>query len=147
MSRPIPYQIATAPTHGWVSAVHVSWVPGTGSPLSNQVGHEILRAFEGMGHVVDPRPNQQTDLVITTAPFGQPIGWRESLLFAGRRRLGLKAIPTPFSLVHVTPHELDRVLAHLRQALEQQPPDPEQFRFPGMAPQAWMRNGDKLPRS
>jgi hypothetical protein len=137
MSRPIPYQIDVAPIHDWVGAVHVSWVPGMGSSLTDKVGPELLRAFERLGHVVDPRPNDDTDLLITTAPFGQPIGWREALLFTGRRRLGLKALPTTFTLVHVTPRDLDRVLTHLQRALERQPPDPEQFRFPGMAPQAW----------
>ena len=137
MDHPLSFRIVDATAHDWVGTVHASWIPGTGSPLTERVGQELLKSFERMGHVVDAKPDDDTDLLITTAPFGQPLGWREALLFTGRRRLGLKELPTTFTLVHVTPHDLDRVLAHLQSALEQHPPDPEQFRFPGMAPQAW----------
>jgi hypothetical protein len=65
------------------------------------------------------------------------LGWREALLFTARRRFGLEHSPTIYTLVGITPARLRQVLSRLQRALEKEPPDPDDYDFPGLAPQAY----------
>jgi hypothetical protein len=75
--------------------------------------------------------------VLTTAPFGQPLGWRESLLFTGRRGLGLEHQPTLFTLMHASSAEFQRRLDHFGAVLAKEPPHPADYAFPGLASDAY----------
>ncbi len=125
------------PRHPWLRRVRVSFVPGPMTPLLESVVDGILSVFRRFGHDVQETPNDSTDVIITTAPFGQPLRWRDALLFTARRRFQLRRTPTLYTLVHVRPREFRRVLSHLRQILRKDPPDPRDFDFAGLAPQAY----------
>jgi hypothetical protein len=96
-----------------------------------------MASFERLGHEVQPEPDNQTDLLLTSAPFGEPLGWRQALLFSLRRRFGLDRAPTIFTMVHTTAARFQGLISHFRQALVKEPPEPEDFEFPGLAPQAY----------
>jgi hypothetical protein len=123
--------------HDWLRTLHVSYVPGPQTPLTAEVVHGILNHFRAAGHSVQSGPDGDTDIILTTATFGEPVGWRTSLMLSGRRRYGLSHSPTIYTLVHVTPEQLDTTLDHFRKALAKEPPDLEDFAFPGMAPTAY----------
>jgi hypothetical protein len=106
------------------------------TPLLEGVGKDLLAQFEQMGHEIQPGPDNRTDLIITTAVFGEPIGWRKAPLFTARRRFDLDHVPTVYALVHATPDEFERVMGRLEVALRKEPPDPADYDFPGLAPQA-----------
>jgi len=125
------------PIHPWLRQLKVAFIPGPLTPLLDQVLNGLRKQFRQMNHFVQDVPNDETDVIITTAPFGQPLGWREALLFTARRRFGLKHSPTLYTLIHVTPSEFQELLDHLARALAKDPPQPEDFRFPGLAPQSW----------
>lgn len=123
--------------HPWLRQIRVAFVPNSMTPLLGKVADGILAEFAAQGHTVQETPSDETDVLLTTAPFGVALGWREALLFSARRRFGLERAPTIYTLIHVTPDELDEVLAKLAGALEKDPVDPEDFRFPGLAPDAY----------
>ena len=122
--------------HTWLRTLHVAYIPGPEAPLTAEVAGGILEQFRLAGHHLQSSPDDETDIILTTATFGEPVGWRDSLMLSARRRFGLQRSPTIYTLLHVTPPELERTLDHFRSALSKDPPDPADFAFPGMAPLA-----------
>jgi hypothetical protein len=96
----------------------------------------LLRHFRLQGHQVQTTPDDGTDVILTTAPFGEPIGWRQALFFTVRSQFNLSRSPTLYTLVHVSPEEFQRQLDHFRATLAKEPADPGDYDFPGLAPQA-----------
>jgi hypothetical protein len=127
----------TARPHSWLRRICLSLVPGPMTPLLDGVSQDLLAQFERMGHEILPGPDNRTDLIITTAVFGEPIGWRKAPLFTARRRFGLDHLPTVYALVHASPGDFQRVMGHLEAALRKEPPDPADYDFRGLAPQAY----------
>ena len=87
--------------------------------------------------MVQPVPDDHTDVILTTAEFGEPLNWREAALFSSRRRFGLRQTPTVITLVGVSPDRFQATLERFEQALSKVPPDAEDFTFPGLARQAY----------
>ncbi len=132
----LPYQ-TDKPVHAWLRALKVAYVPGAMTPLLAQVTESLLEHFRLRGHTVQPLPNGETDLLITTAPFGEPLDWRQSLLFTARRRFQLQSTPMILTLMHAQPAQLQSVLGHLERALSKANPDPREYAFPGLSPEAY----------
>jgi len=124
------------PTHPWLRRVHLAFVPGLTTSLLEEVASGLLHHFRLQGHQVQTTPDDRTDVILTTAPFGEPIGWREALLFAARRRFNLSRSPILYTLVNVPSKEFQQLLDHFRAALAKEPPDPVDYAFPGLASQA-----------
>jgi hypothetical protein len=124
------------PTHPWLRRLHVAFVPGPMIPLLEEVASNLLRHFRLRGHQVQTTPDDHTDVILTTAPFGEPIHWRKALIFSVRRRFNLSHSPTLYTLTHVPPARFQQLLDQFQTALAKEPPDPTAFIFPGLAPQA-----------
>lgn len=122
--------------HSWLHAINLCFVPGPMTPMLEEVMDGMRREFERLGHNIQETPDDSTDVVLTTAPFGVPLGWREALIFKVRRLYNLSRTPTFYTLVQVSPEELKRQLAHFQAAIEKDAPDPADFDFPGLAPDA-----------
>lgn len=129
--------IPDRPLHDWLKTVHVAFVPGTMDAVLEEMIAGVLERFRAYGHTVQDRPTNETDILITTAPFGQNLNWRKSLTLTGRLRFKLDHNPTVFTVLHAQPQEFSAVLAWLEQALEKDPPDPEDFAFEGLAPKSF----------
>ena len=124
------------PTHPWLRRIHVAFVPGPTTPLLEEVVSNLLHHFRLQGHQIQVTPDDHTDVILTTAPFGEPIGWRQALLFTARRRFNLRRSPTIYTLTHVLPEEFRRLLDHFQAVLTKEPPDPADYAFPGLSSQA-----------
>lgn len=124
------------PHHPWVRPVRLARVPGPASPLLDRFVEDLARAFEQRGHTVLDAPDETIDAFLTTARFGEPLDWRESLLFTGRKRFGLATKPVLFTVVAITPRELRALLARFESLLARPAPDPADYRFGGLAPNA-----------
>jgi len=130
--------VATAsPIHNWLRNIAVHFVPGPDTPLLESVIHHLADHFDRQEHTVQAIANDETDVLITTALYGQPLGWREAVMFTGRRRLNLNQTPTVYTLIQVTPAQLQQTLDYFETALAKEPPDPADFAFPGLAPTAY----------
>ncbi len=127
----------TARPHSWLRRICLSFVPGPMTPLLEGVSKDLLAQFNRMGHEIQSGPDNRTDLIITTAVFGEPIGWRKAPLFTARRRFDLDHVPTVYALVHATPGDFQRAMDQLEAALRKEPPDPADYDFPGLARQAY----------
>lgn len=69
--------------------------------MLDQVARELLEEMQRMGHKLQSAPDDQTDVILTTARFDEPLPWREALLFSARRRFGLQHAPTIYTLMQV----------------------------------------------
>ena len=136
MSVTLRESTVVKPTHPWLRRVHVAFVPGPTTPLLEEVASNLLHHFRLQGHQVHTTPDDHTDVILTTAPFGEPIGWRQALLFTARQHFKLSRSPALYTLVHVPPEDFQRLLDHFQAALAKEPPDPTDYAFPGLAPQA-----------
>jgi hypothetical protein len=105
--------------------------------LLEEVVEGFLHQARLHGHHIQETPNSETDVILTTAPFGEPLNWRKSLLLSARRRFGLERTPTVYTFVHVSPAEFERLLDHFEVALAKDPVDTADFDFPGLAPEAY----------
>lgn len=99
------------PTHSWLKQLNVSYVPGPSTALAGWVASGLLDYFQREGHLTEAAPTPETDVILTTARLGEPLGWRDALLFTARRRFQLKHAPTVFTIVHATPEQFSEWMA------------------------------------
>jgi hypothetical protein len=92
--------------------------------------------MEARGHRLRPTPDPSTDLIVTTAAWGEPVPWRTSLLFSARRRFGLPRAPTVFTFLHATPDQLQTRLDELAVGLRRPADSGEAFDYPGLTRRA-----------
>lgn len=137
MIRAIPEATLRLPSvHAWLRPMRVAYVPGPGAEALASVFENLLGELRAQGHDVQTQPQADTEALLTTSVFGQPLNWRDGLMLIGRRRFGLARTPTVFTFIHVTPEALNERLRHLEVALGRDPLDPADFAFDGLAPQA-----------
>lgn len=125
------------PTHAWLKQLSVAFVPGATSALLEGVIDQLLGEFERLGHQVQDQPQGHTDIVMTTARYGEPLPWRKALFFTARHQFELENNPTVYTLLHLTTDQYQQALDHYREALEKDPIDPADFQFDGLAPQSY----------
>ncbi|HET7011765.1 MAG TPA: hypothetical protein VFI11_13395 [Anaerolineales bacterium] len=119
-------------THGWLKRMKVAFVPGpTTATLDAAVGR-LRISLEHLGHQVQATPTKETDLILTTAAWGEPVPWRTSLLFSARRRFGLDRATTVVTLIHVTPAAMQARLEELAAGLQRS----DALEYPGLTPRA-----------
>jgi hypothetical protein len=113
------YPALHTPTHSWLKQLTISYVPGPSTGLSEQVARDLLGYFQQEGHSTPASPSPETDVILTTVRLGEPLGWRDALMFTARRRFGLKHVPTVFTIVHATPARFKEWLAKVEDVLKQ----------------------------
>lgn len=124
-------------THAWWRTIRVSLVSGPADPVLDEVIGHLRDHFRVHGHEVQAAPDDQTDVLVTTAPFGVPLNWRDSVMLTARKRFGLRRTPTTHTLVRVRPAELQGWLDRFAASLAKDPVDPADFAFPGLNDQAY----------
>jgi hypothetical protein len=115
------------PTHSWLRQITVAYVPGPSTGLSDQVASALVGHFQQEGHHTPAVPAPETDVILTTARLGEPLGWRDSLMFTARRRYRLKHVPTVFTVVHATPSRFHEWMGQVEALLERGPDIPPPF--------------------
>jgi hypothetical protein len=109
------------PIHSWLKQLSVSYVPGPSTSLAERVASELIDYFHHEGHNTQEAPSEETDVILTTARMGEPLGWREALLFTARRRYKLKHTPTVFNIVHALPEQFNEWMGKIEQILKGSP--------------------------
>jgi hypothetical protein len=126
----------TNPTHPWLRQICVAFLPGPTTALLQEVADDLLRHLCHLGHQVQTTPDRRTDVILTAAHFGESTSWRKAPLFTARRRFGLSRTPAVYTLMHVLSKDFEHLLDYFRVTLAKEPPDPADYSFPGLAPQA-----------
>lgn len=125
-------------THSWLHTVAVCYVPGPSiRPLEQRVIEGILGSCQLFGHNVQVEPDNHTDIILTTVPYGEPLSWRKTLSLVSRMQFNLDHTPTVYTLVNILPDELDHKLNYFEEAMSKEEIDPSDFEFPGLAPDAY----------
>jgi hypothetical protein len=127
------------PIHDWLKKITIAWVPGPGTPLLEATASKLLECFRRDGHTIlrDPGERSGAEVIITSASFGVPVHFRDSMTLTARRKFRLTRVPTVFTLLNATPGEWQKLLSHLEKALANEKPEPSDFDFPGMAELAY----------
>ena len=124
--------------HSWLRQVKVVYIPGSGtSSVIEKTVPYLLNSFTSLGHIIQDKPDDSTDILLTTASYEVPIHWRKSLLFTGRIRYKLTRSPTVFTLIHINRKTLEDTLFSLEKALRKNEPEPADFNYPGLSPKAY----------
>jgi hypothetical protein len=124
-------------THDWLRQIEVAFVPGPADPLLEDFATRLMESLGRHGHRVQPEPQNGLDVLVTTAAFGEPVHWKETLTLTARRRFGLEKAPLVYHLLHATRRHFADTLAHLERGLAKAAPDPADFDYPGLAPNAY----------
>lgn len=124
-------------SHLWWQQITVAFLPGQITPMLEGVVKGLLRHLEKRGQTVQEIPDDRTDVILTTAPFGELLGWREALLFTARFKYKLETSPTIFTLIQITSKQFNDLQEHFRKALAKEIIDPEDFVFDGLNSQAY----------
>lgn len=123
--------------HPWLRPIPVSFIPGTRTPVIDSVMENMKHAFTRMGHPVHEIPNEETEVIFTSLLYGEVLGWRDALIFNIRRMYNLTHTPTFYTIVQISPRELRDTLAHFEQAIQRIAPDPADFEYEGLTPNAY----------
>jgi hypothetical protein len=130
-------EVGTAvPTHPWLRPIALAFVPGPTTPLLRSFTDRLLHDFHQLGHRTQTAPDASTDAILTTARFGEVVSWREALLFSARRRFSLTRLPAVFTVLAVSPRKFETALRRFETALAKDQPDPLDYAYAGLAPQA-----------
>lgn len=124
-------------THAFLRPVRIAEVTGPSTPLLDHVVAGVREALLDRGHGWTNEPDDRTDSFVTTARLHEPVSWRVSPLFTGRKRYGLTAKPATYTFVQVGEDELERLLRRFDEALHREPTNPADFDFPGLSTNAW----------
>ncbi|HLO27601.1 MAG TPA: hypothetical protein VK249_00610 [Anaerolineales bacterium] len=106
------------PTHSWLKQLNVSYVPGPSSSLAERVVSDLMDYFQHEGHNTQTVPSEETNVILTTAKLGEPLGWRQALMFTARRRYQLKHTPTVFTIVHALPEQFSAWMVQIEELLK-----------------------------
>ncbi len=128
---------AAGPTHGWLRRINAAFVPGPISPMLEDVARNMANRFRSLGHGFQSTPDRNTDVILTTARFGEPVDWRQCIGVTARLRYDLRRTPNIWTLVSLPGKEFRGMLDHFRDVLAKESPDPVDYDFPGLAPQAY----------
>jgi hypothetical protein len=124
-------------SHSWWRKISLSYVPNQPTPLLDNFVENLLNRFRQTGHIVHDEPGPDTEVLLTTSQFNQPVRWRDALIFNARRRFNLDHSPTVFTVVQAKPEQFQEELDYFKQVLQKDPPDPLDFVLPGMGPEAY----------
>ena len=131
------------PTHTWLKNLHVSYVPGRAHGLADHVASELMEYLEHEGHTPQDLPSGPTDVILTTANAGDPLGWRDSLMFTARRRYKLDHAPTVLTIVAARPEDFDRWIRAIEEMLEKGGANPDFAGIPETAEKTLFQQGKR----
>lgn len=117
--------------------VRVAFIPGPMTDLLTEVEHGLRSELLQRGCTVVDEPDSQTDLVITSAPFGTATSWRHAVLLNLRRNYQIQHSPVVYTLVQALPAEFEGWIKRFEIALERSEPNPDDYRIDGLAENAY----------
>lgn len=137
MSSTVQHPATAKARHSWLRPIQIAFVPGLMSGLLEEAAKGLLRQARLHGHKLQETPDDRTDVILTTAPFGESISWRESLLLTARRRFNLSRTPVVYTLLHASSKKFRRLLDYFDTVLAKDTLEPADYEFDGLAEHAY----------
>ena len=125
------------PIHHWLRPVRIAYIPGRSTIMLELWANELLEEMQSMGHGVQSSPDDETEVILATANFGEPQPWRDALLFMARRRYSLKQSPVVYTLMQIGKAQFQHMLESLDAVLSKDSVSPTGLVFDGLAQDAW----------
>jgi hypothetical protein len=126
----------TMPLHPWVSPISLAYLPRTTTPALQQAVTAVFDWLRTAGCEVTDQPYSGTDVIITTAQFGETVHRDEALLFHAKRRYRLSRRPQILTVVDIAEDDYQRWLRHFERLAQLPEEEAHQDRYPGLGPQA-----------
>ena len=123
--------------HSWLYPFSVAFSPGAMSSMLEEFMDELLQRFKKLGHKMLARPEDGPDVLLTTALYNHPVGWRDSLFFSAKRKYKLSQMPNVITIVHITPAQYHEMWDKLERALKPEKANPADYTFPGITPKSY----------
>jgi hypothetical protein len=125
-----------AALHPWIRPVSIAYIPGDLTPALEQAAEALLDWLEHAGCQVSRTPDNSTELIITTARFGEIVDRDEAMLFHAKRRFRLSRRPQVLTLVDVLEHEYQTWLVHFAELANEPESAALTHEYPGLGPRA-----------
>jgi hypothetical protein len=127
--------MSNTPLHSWAHPITVAFLPAYRDKLLDSSSVNLLEWFRANGSVVQDRPTNETDLIITTARHNQPVAREAALLFHAKRQYGLSRRPQVLTMVSIRDDEYAEQLQHFTELAASQEAALTD-RYKGLGPQA-----------
>lgn len=122
--------------HPWAAPISLAYLPRDLTPALSAVAEAIFAWLREAGCTVTTEPNQDTDLIVTTARYGENVTRDEALLFHAKRRYRLSRRPQILTLVDIPEPDYQAWMAHFTRLAELPEAEAFQDRYAGLGPQA-----------
>lgn len=123
--------------HSWWRKIKLAYIPGPETSLVKEFSGKLLKKFKDAGHTIYDQPEQDTEVIMTTAKFFEPLRWRDAMIFNARRKFNLDHSPTIYTIIQATPQIFQEKIAYFDQILKKVPQDPRDYALPGLGPDAY----------
>ncbi|MBI4770048.1 MAG: hypothetical protein HY784_06450 [Chloroflexi bacterium] len=104
--------MTTPGMHPWTHPISVAYCPAYLDSVVEPAIHAVLDWFRASGGAVESRPDRETELILTTARFNQPVERDEALLFHAKRIYGLGHRPQILTVVSLRESEYGEQTQH-----------------------------------
>ena len=127
--------MSKAELHPWAHPITLAYIPAFRDHLIDAAIPEMLEWLRANGTTVQDTPTNDTDLIITTARFTDPVKRDDALLFHGKRKYGLSRRPQVLTVVSMTEAEYAELVQHFA-ALAENSAEALSLKYQGLGPQA-----------
>ncbi len=124
--------------HPWLRKISIAFFSETPEPVLDEFTLGLRQQFKALGHAVMESPHGSLDVLVGRAFYDHPVDWHDALLFSSRRRFRLEHNPVLYTLIHLNGAPFQALLDHLSMAAAKPAPDPADYPFPGLNPNAYL---------
>jgi hypothetical protein len=125
-----------AALHAWIRPIELAYLPREQTPALALAIEALFAWLRAAGCTLTARPSNSTDLIVTTARFGQPVTRDRALLFHAKREYQLNRRPTLLTLVDIPEAEYQTWLSHFADLARMPEAEAARVRYAGLGPQA-----------
>jgi len=123
-------------THAWVHPISIAYLPEARTPALDTTLASLSAQLSIDGCGITDLPNNETDLIITSARFGQPIEREVALLFHAKRKFQLNRRPVILTFVDIPEADYQHWLAQFAELARQPEEALNAPHLTGLGPQA-----------
>ncbi len=122
--------------HPWAAPISLAYLPRALTPALSAVIDAVFSWLREAGCTITSEPDQSTDLIVTTARYGENVSRDEALLFHAKRRYRLSRRPQILTVVDIPETDYQAWTAHFTRLATLPEEEAIQDRYDGLGAQA-----------